>query len=539
MMQTKGNNYYQRYSVSNHNHRQHGCCSNSSNVIHIMIMCLLSTLMVTFIIIYQFQSSLFDNTPTYSSTVTMPSSMMINKQQQRLDSAYFSSNTKSYSSNYTTIFDKFKRNILMNHLNGPVDYNKYPGTTKVSRGFYKDSNTIIELNEHSYRSIHDTTNSGSDKDSSSSSSSSSSTSSSQYTHPYMIVFYASWCGHCKSFVKPYSLIVTDVISEVNQRNLNIYYSNEVSHRTRYFRKQHDSKHSSIDSSNGNGIGNGNDHGMDQVLIIYDTPVFAAINCVDYSSICEENKVTSYPTIIFYNFHNTAADSRGGEESNSNNTSSSSSSISSTPSSDLIASSSNDPNQYRIEGGRVSAISKFIKGALYSRSSMVMITRKEFVEKYGHLINAAAASSANNGSSMVVATAEDSTGVVPLSLPHISHTTTPDLRWHDSIASLLYMLSHELPADLEDNPQAKEAILGLLRTLLYLFPSRVRVEGFNGLKSMLQQIVDIVDSNLKDSKLKDSIATDSKSAAGGDVVRVMIIKVINNFRNSGNIQQVWC
>jgi hypothetical protein len=173
--------------------------------------------------------------------------------------------------------------------------------------------------------------------------------------------------------------------------------------------------------------------------------------------------------------------------------------------------------------------------------MVMITRKEFVEKYGHLINAAAAaSSANNGSSMVVASAEDSTGVVPLSLPHISHTTTPDLRWHDSIASLLYMLSHELPADLEDNPQAKEAILGLLRTLLYLFPSRVGVEGFDGLKSMLQQIVDIVDSNLKDSKkLKDSIATDSKSVASGDVVRVMIIKVINNFRNSGNIQQVWC
>ena len=536
MMQTKGgNNYYQRYSVSNHNHRQHGCCSHSSNVIHIMIMCLLSTLMVAFIIIYQFQSSLFDNTSTYSSTVTIPSSMMINKPQQRLDSAYFSSNTKSNSSNYTTIFDKFKRNILMNHLNGPVDYNKYPGTTKVSRGFYKDSNTIIELNEHSYRSIHDTTNSGS------------SSSSSQYTHPYMIVFYASWCGHCKSFVKPYSLIVTDVISEVNQRNLNIYYSNEVSHRTRYFRKQHDSKH-----SNGNDIGNGNGHGLDQVLIIYDTPVFAAINCVDYSSICEENKVTSYPTIIFYNFHNTAAINRGGEESNSNNTSSSSSSssssISSTPSSDLIASSSNDPNQYRIEGGRVSTISKFIKGTLYNRSSMVMITRKEFVEKYGHLINAAAtaataASSANNESSMVVASAEDSTGVVQLSLPHhISHTTTPDLRWHDSIASLLYMLSHELPADLEDNPQAKEAILGLLRLLLYLFPSRVGVGGSNGLKSMLQQIVDIVDLNLKDSKLKDSIATDSKSAAaagGGDVVRVMIIKVINNFRNSGNMQQVWC
>jgi hypothetical protein len=98
-----------------------------------------------------------------------------------LDSASFSSNTKSSSSkvNNTTVFDKFKRNILMNHLNGPVDYNKYAGTTKVSKGLYKDSNTIIELNEHSYRSIHDTTNSGSDKGSSSSSS--------PHTHPYMIV----------------------------------------------------------------------------------------------------------------------------------------------------------------------------------------------------------------------------------------------------------------------------------------------------------------------------------------------------------------
>ena len=568
-MITKGsNNNYQRYnSVSNHHHhhhRQHGCCSHTLNMIHIMVMCLLGTLIVTFIIIYQFQSSLFDNSPTsYSSTVTMPSSMMINKQDQRLDSAPSSDNRNS-SSNYSTVFDKFKRNVWMNHLNGPVDY-KDTDLMKVSKGFYKDSKTIIELNEHSYRFIRDTTTSGSDEGSSSRSSSS------QHTHPYMIVFYASWCGHCKSFVKPYSLIVTDVISEVNQRNLDIYYSNEVSHMTRYSRNQHDSKqYSSIDSNKSNGNGNG--HGMDQVLMIYDTPVFSAINCVDYSSICEENKVTSYPTIIFYNFHNAAAVSREGEESSSNNSnnnstssSSSSSSSSSTLSSDLVTSSSNDPNQSRIEGARVSTITKFIRGTLYSRSSMVMITRKEFVEKYGPLINDAGDASgggdsvdlvdgrANNRSSMIVLSAAvEDIGVVPRPSPHISHKTTPDLRWHDSIASLLYMLSHELPADLKDNPQAKHAVLRLLRTLLYLFPSRREGAGgeFNGLKSMLQQIVDIVDSNLKDSKLEDLTTTDSKSvvvdskvtaAAGGrggdDALRASIIKVIHDFRNSGNIQQV--
>eukprot|EP00598_Pedospumella_elongata_P006709 CAMPEP_0184983830 /NCGR_PEP_ID=MMETSP1098-20130426/12932_1 /TAXON_ID=89044 /ORGANISM="Spumella elongata, Strain CCAP 955/1" /LENGTH=358 /DNA_ID=CAMNT_0027507715 /DNA_START=120 /DNA_END=1193 /DNA_ORIENTATION=- len=126
----------------------------------------------------------------------------------------------------------------------PIPAKPLDSYESVSKGLYAKSRLIDELNEHTYKFVKDG------------------------KAPSLILYYASWCGHCRSFVPTYE-------SVANTTNTRIAILNKDNTKTNSGRRGYVNKP-------------------------YTNLHFTAIDCAVYSSICSKESITSYPTLIMQN-----------------------------------------------------------------------------------------------------------------------------------------------------------------------------------------------------------------------------------------------